>query len=336
MTSFSEKFCDMDEKHRRLSILNLYRNGITSKQEISEYLDLPLSTVYRVIKRNETGEGFERRKGSGREQIWQGRDRRRLGQIVKNNAFKGASAIRKEMLERGSPAVSTRTVQRQLARQHWVKKRGIPTPKLTERQKQARITWCTNHTNYDWSKVVFSDECSVWVYPNNITMWTKDTTKPEYPRPKHSPKFHLWGGFSSRGVMPLCVFSENLDKELYTTILEGHLLPTTQVLFPDGFVLQQDNDPKHTAKHTKAWFRDENVTVLDWPSSSPDLNPIENIWGLLKDHLNKNCPRDLDALKAECINFWNNLTHDQLQIFVESMPRRLNACLAVQGAVTKY
>ncbi len=77
-------------------------------------------------------------------------------------------------------------------------------------------------------------------------------------------------------------------------------------------------------------------TVMQWPSQSPDLNPIEHAFHLLKTKLKGKCPKNKQELKTVAAEAWQSITRDETQRLVMSMRSRLQAVIDCKGFATKY
>ncbi len=94
--------------------------------------------------------------------------------------------------------------------------------------------------------------------------------------------------------------------------------------------------PAHSAKTTSKWFADHDITVLDWPANSPDLNPIKNLWGIVKRKISNTRPNNTDELKAAIKAAWASIMPQQCHRLIASMPRYIEAVISAKGAPIKY
>ena len=98
------------------------------------------------------------------------------------------------------------------------------------------------------------------------------------------------------------------------------LIEEANFFYPDGFWLMQDNARSHVSWSTIHFLLEIEISFIEWPSMSPDLNPIENVWALMKHEVEKQLPSSLAEVKLAIPKVWDDLDPDN---YINSMQNRI-------------
>ena len=121
-----------------------------------------------------------------------------------------------------------------------------------------------------------------------------------------------------------------MNSKIYTDMLETKLKTFMGIHQCTSFM--QDSAPCHVARSSLEWFRKNAIELLEWPGNSPDCNPIENIWTILKKRVSLRRPTSIAELKEAIKSVWDTEITDELcKACVNSMPKRLEAIIKAHG-----
>jgi len=324
----------------------LLKQGLSTRT-VAERVGLSQGTVgnLRVQEKGNIPQnlGGRPRKLSSRDDVY-------IARLAATGKSSTATAISRMLKQHAGVNVHRSTVA------HSLKQSGLDSfakrkkPLLPVKQRMDRMAFAKRHKNWtidDWKRVYFSDETKINRYaPDGRAYCWKKRREPlrdhhVVTMVKHGRgSIMVWGCFSTAGPGYICLIEGNMNAEDYRGILESDFLDTLEYygVEVEHVIFQHDNDPKHTAGSTKKWLEDNQISVLEWPSQSPGLNPIEDLWWIVKHRLKEyqSVPKNNDELWQRVVDIWNGLEANICLELVESMARRIAAVLAAKGGHTKY
>jgi len=280
---------------------------------------------------------------SGRKRKLSERDERNVVRHA-SNAPTSAAKIKAELNLDASVTTVWRTLQ---SSDHLCHKKMLKKPKLTETHEEKRREFAHDYLHWtdDWNRVIFSDEKKFNLDgPDGWRYYWHDIRKEEliFAKRQHGGgSVMIWLAFSHDRKSQAVVVEGNLNAKTYKTLLQTYMLPMRRQIdrvYDEGAVFQHDNAPAHRSEGITDWLEQKQVPFLTWPPKWPDLNPMENVFGLLArrvyaDNRQYDSVAELTDSIRQC---WAAVTQNELRTFIGSMPDRMEEVIAKHGKPTHF
>ena len=217
-------------------------------------------------------------------------------------------------------------------------------PLLTKKHKIERLNCARSWMSWEkeWYKIVFSDEKKFNLdgadgyqyYYHDIRKEKQYSTK----RQGGGGSIMTWGAVGYKGTFDLVTIDSTLKAVDYIELLSNNLLDQAKKKSGYVFIFQHDNAPIHNSLLCKKFLSNNNIETLHWPSRSPDLNIMENLWGILVRSVYENGRQfsSKEELKNAILFSWANINKKDIKSMYDSMPNRIFEVIKNNGGTTKY
>jgi transposase len=290
----------------KYAIVN-YREAGWSHIRIAKTLKINVKTVYLYVGRYREMEDVNRKTGSGRKPEVTNEMIMHVMNEIHKNAYYSIDELFTQVNE--TISITKYMIRKILFGNGYIYDLPPIRFPLSEEHKKKRLTFAISHLMIDWTKIIFLDETACWKDNKQVKRWHNPNNIYDCDvMYKHGSKCNVWGAITYN-EKEIHVFHDNMNADKYVQILEDFL----GNLHDDDHYILQDNDPKHTSKKARAFMEENKFKTLKFPSYSPDLNPLENIWGIFKTNVAKRNTDTINEFKQILYQEWNSIDQQYIQ-----------------------
>lgn len=259
-----------------------------------------------------------------------------LEQMISNNPTIHLGEMKKNLKKINRKEISKSTISTALKKNDFFPMKPVDIPKLTEKHKENRIQYCLNFINDKFSNVIFTDEVFFQLHNNNEIVWfrkTEDSEMPTYNKSNDRKSLKIWGAISRKKIFDLISFENNLNWEAYLNILNDNdfIDQANKSYGIKKWRFMQDGASCHRKKEVIEFIKSHCSNIIDHPSCSPDLNPIEHVWGWMKRKLSKYKIEDHEQLKLLVYGLWKEITPKKINKYIDHHVNKLQLIIDKKG-----
>ncbi len=320
------------DKLLKMRVIVYYFDGMP-QTEIVKKVNVLKGTVSKWLSDfKKTGEIFKTKEKTGRPAKFNDEIQQMLVDLITESPYITQEEISEQIFARTKIKIAQQTISTYLSQLGSYK---IPqkVPILSEKNREKRLSYARFHLNDKFSNVIFSDESRFQVYSNTRKVFVfKGDDSPQKPMNNPNYSVMVWGAISKKGKINLTFVEGTMNKEKYIETLNFNLLPSAAVFGNAPWRFQQDNAPCHKAYVVKQFLQDNVPKILWHPPQSPDLNPIELVWGIMKKYVEKENPKNKSQLKQAIFKAWNKISKETCIDCIDHVRKTLDLVIKKEGS----
>ena len=329
---------EIDNKIQKIKFIeDCYKKGLNqyaARQQLFQGKHISHQLIKKIYQTMDSGGNiFEHIRTGGRPNVLDERLISVIDDYISSDGRRSVSEIQSHLKANEHVTVSSDTILRTLKLLGFRYRPPKKRPNITAENKNNRLKFARSmlQAEVPFRKIIFSDESRFCKDSDKGYVWYRpgETNESIYANlEKFSTSVMIYGAIGYNYKSKLVISNGNIDSDMYQkNIIESGMLNKN----PDDYIFMQDGAPAHKSKSSLNWLRQKMNLLAIWPANSPDLNPIEHLWGYMKREVRKLNPKNKQELINIIIQIWNNIPMEIINHLVDSFEERLKMVCNLNG-----